>query len=164
LRLSLAAYFARRGAPLPLILDDVLVNFDMERAKAAAHVLHDFARQGHQMLVFTCHEHIAGLFRDLKAPVNELPSNTERDPAPLIFEELPKEKPKKPVRPAPAGRKSAAKSRPVEIEEPAIEPVGEPQLVVATEELATMGTWCPEAPEPRFEETLEPLGEVWEEE
>ena len=33
LRLSLAAYFARRGAPLPLILDDVLVNFDMERAE-----------------------------------------------------------------------------------------------------------------------------------
>ena len=33
LRLSLSAYFARRGAPLPLILDDVLVNFDSERAK-----------------------------------------------------------------------------------------------------------------------------------
>ncbi len=32
LRLALAAHFARRGAVLPLILDDVLVNFDMDRA------------------------------------------------------------------------------------------------------------------------------------
>ena len=38
LRLALAAYYARRGAVLPLILDDVLVNFDLERARAAAQV------------------------------------------------------------------------------------------------------------------------------
>ncbi len=62
LRLALAACYARRGAPLPLVLDDVLVNFDAERAKAAAAVLGDFAAAGHQLLVFTCHEHIAGLF------------------------------------------------------------------------------------------------------
>ena len=158
LRLSLAAYFARRGAPLPLILDDVLVNFDMERAKAAAQVLRDFAAQGHQMLIFTCHEHIAKLFRGLKAPVNELPSNTERDPAPLIFEELSKEKPRKPVRPGPVARKPAGKSRVTEVEEPASEAAEsvpeEPQAVVATEE----PPW--EAPDPPFEET----GEVWEEE
>ncbi len=155
LRLSLAAYFARRGAPLPLILDDVLVNFDGERAKAAAQVLRDFAVAGHQMLVFTCHEHIATLFRSLKAPVNDLPSNSERDPAPLIFEEVAKEKPKKPGRPATAARKPAAKSRPAELEEPTEEvSVAEPQPVVATEE----PLW--EAPEPRFEES----GEVWEEE
>ena len=107
LRLSLAAYFARRGAALPLILDDVLVNFDMERAKAAAQVLRDFAAQGHQMLVFTCHEHIAKLFRGLKAPVNELPDNSQRNPAPLIFDDGSKEKPKKPLRPAPTPRKPA---------------------------------------------------------
>jgi hypothetical protein len=159
LRLSLAAYFARRGSPLPLILDDVLVNFDMERAKAAAQVLRDFAAQGHQMLVFTCHEHIAELFRGLKAPVNELPNNAERDPAPLIFEEGVKEKPKKPIRPITPPRKAAAKPRAVEIEEPAVEAAEiEPQAVVATVE----PPW--EAPAPRFEESLQPLGEVWEEE
>ncbi len=110
------------------------------------------------MLVFTCHEHIAKLFRGLKAPVNDLPSNSERDPAPLIFEEGPKEKPKKAVRAVPATRKPAAKSRPAEMEEPAEETaeiaVSEPQPVVATEE----PPW--EAPEPEFEEA----GEVWEEE
>jgi uncharacterized protein YhaN len=161
LRLSLAAYFARHGAPLPLVLDDVLVNFDGERAKAAAQVLRDFSAQGHQMLVFTCHEHIAKLFRGLKAPVNELPSNTERDPAPLIFDEAPKEKAKKPARPAAGPRKPAPKSRVAEIEGPDEEAevsAPEPQPVVATEE----PPW--EAPEPRFEETLEPAGEVWEEE
>jgi len=155
LRLSLAAYFARHGAPLPLILDDVLVNFDLERAKAAAQVLRDFAAEGHQMLVFTCHEHIAKLFRSLKAPVNELPSNSERNPAPLIFDESPKEKPKKPVRPAPAPRKPAAKSRFVEVEEPAVEVA---EIAVAMEE----PSWEPQ--EPQFEESLDPLGEVWEEE
>jgi hypothetical protein len=148
LRLSLAAYFARRGAPLPLIFDDVLVNFDIERARTAAAVLRDFAAAGHQMLVFTCHEHIAKLFRGLKVPVNELPSNSTRDPAPVIFDEVPKERPKKPVRPGPAARKPVGKSRLAEVEEPA----------VATEE----PPWEP--PEPRFEESLEPLGEVWEEE
>jgi len=158
LRLALAAYFARHGAALPLILDDVLVNFDIERARAAAQVLRDFAAQGHQMLVFTCHEHIAKLFRGLKAPVNELPGNSERDPAPLIFDDGSKDKSKKPIRSGQTPRKPG-KTRPTDMEEPteaSETSVSEPQLVVATEEPA----W--DAPQP--EETLEPLGEVWEEE
>lgn len=62
LRMALVNSYARRGAMLPLILDDVLVNFDAQRAKAAAAVLKEFASAGHQLLVFTCHEHIAKLF------------------------------------------------------------------------------------------------------
>jgi uncharacterized protein YhaN len=85
LRLALAASFARRGAPLPLVLDDVLVNFDAERAKAAAEVLRDFADAGHQLLVFTCHEHMMKLFQSLKTPVIHLPANTE--PARIIVSE-----------------------------------------------------------------------------
>ena len=77
LRLALASSYARRGAPLPLVLDDVLVNFDAERAKAAAAVLRDFAAAGHQLLVFTCHEHILKLFKSLRVPVSRLPSNAE---------------------------------------------------------------------------------------
>ena len=68
LRLALAACYARRGAPLPLVLDDVLVNFDIERAKAAAAVLRDFAAAGHQVLIFTCHEHILRLFNRCRRP------------------------------------------------------------------------------------------------
>ena len=79
LRLALAASYARHGAPLPLVLDDVLVNFDAERAKAAAAVFRDFAAAGHQLLVFTCHEHIQKLFKSLRVPVQRLPSHAETD-------------------------------------------------------------------------------------
>jgi len=77
LRLALASSYAKRGAPLPLVLDDVLVNFDAERAKAAAAVLRDFAAAGHQLIVFTCHEHIMRMFQALHVPVSQLPHNAE---------------------------------------------------------------------------------------
>ena len=73
LRLALVAGYARRGAKLPLILDDVLVNFDSSRVRAAAMVLRDFARQGYQLLLFTCHEHIMEIFRSIDAEIRMLP-------------------------------------------------------------------------------------------
>jgi len=73
LRLALAACYARRGMALTLVLDDVLVNFDAVRAKAAAGVLRDFAKAGHQVLLFTCHDHLMKLFKSLKAPIAQLP-------------------------------------------------------------------------------------------
>jgi uncharacterized protein YhaN len=73
LRLALASAYARRGAHLPMVLDDVLVNFDARRATAAAEVLRDFAGRGHQLIVFTCHEHMANLFRSLNVTVLTLP-------------------------------------------------------------------------------------------
>jgi uncharacterized protein YhaN len=89
LRLALAACYARRGAPLPLVLDDVLVNFDAARAKAAAAVLRDFATAGHQVLVFTCHEHILKLFKALKVPISRLPDSDETDHTPVTFQPPP---------------------------------------------------------------------------
>jgi len=90
LRLALANSYARRGAQLPLVLDDVLVNFDLARAKAAAGVLRDFARSGHQLLVFTCHEHIMKLFKSLKVPVSLLPENTSSASAFTLEAKTPK--------------------------------------------------------------------------
>jgi len=81
LRLALVSCYARRGVQLPLVLDDVLVNFDGQRAKAAAGLLRDFAAAGHQLLVFTCHEHILKLFKTLHVEVMRLPSNEETDAA-----------------------------------------------------------------------------------
>jgi hypothetical protein len=81
LRLALAAWYGRHGAPLPLVLDDVLVNFDAARAAAAAEVLRDFAADGRQLLVFTCHEHIAAIFASLGAAVSRLPDNSAAQPA-----------------------------------------------------------------------------------
>jgi hypothetical protein len=104
LRLALAASYARRGAPLPLVLDDVLVNFDADRAKAAAKVLRDFAAEGHQILVFTCHEHILKLFTSLKVAVSRLPDNSEVGAACVAFEQAAAKKPRR--------RKRAATSSP----------------------------------------------------
>ncbi|HTQ39604.1 MAG TPA: AAA family ATPase [Pirellulales bacterium] len=75
LRLALVGLYARRGVQLPMVLDDVLVNFDTHRAAAAVQVLHNFARRGHQLLVFTCHEHLARLFKHHRMDVRRLPSN-----------------------------------------------------------------------------------------
>jgi uncharacterized protein YhaN len=72
-RLALVAMFARRGVNLPMVLDDVLVNFDVGRAQLASEVLCDFALAGHQILFFTCHEHIWTMFKEQKADCRRLP-------------------------------------------------------------------------------------------
>ena len=64
LRLGLAAEFARRTAALPLIMDDVLVNFDPQRARAVAWELAHFSRR-HQILIFTCHPETADLIAEV---------------------------------------------------------------------------------------------------
>ena len=116
LRLALAASYARRGAPLPLVLDDVLVNFDAERAQAAAELLRDFAQAGHQLLVFTCHEHVFELFQSLDVPAAQLPSNAKPNPAAVCLTEV--EKPK---------RRRASKPKPAAVIEPVVEaPIEEP--------------------------------------
>jgi len=97
LRLALVALYARRGVELPLVLDDVLVNFDARRAKAAVAVLRDFAAAGHQTLVFTCHEHVVRLFKQLKVPTRQLPVNADHETvsvayhAPAVAEPPPEE-------------------------------------------------------------------------
>jgi uncharacterized protein YhaN len=77
LRMALVANYGRRGAKLPLILDDVFVNFDRDRAKAAAETIKQFALQGNQVLVFTCHQHIREIFEDLAVDICELPRATD---------------------------------------------------------------------------------------
>ena len=146
LRLALAAAYARHGAPLPLVLDDVLVNFDARRAKAAAAVLRDFAAEGHQLLVFTCHEHILRLFKSLKVPVNHLPNNTEDQPAPVTFAE-------------PAAKRQTRKMKkpkpPVElIEEQAEEPVEDEVIEdeIIADEPVEAGVFEPPEEEPWDEE------------
>ena len=60
LRLGLAETFAERAEALPLILDDVLVNFDPARAASVAEALADTAER-HQVLFLTCHPHLSEL-------------------------------------------------------------------------------------------------------
>jgi uncharacterized protein YhaN len=90
LRLSLAAAYARRGIMLPLILDDVLVNFDGERALHAAETLRTFAELGHQVMMFTCHEHIVDIFQSIDVEVRQLPAQGQPGRATVL---LPEEEP-----------------------------------------------------------------------
>lgn len=53
----IAELFEARGA-VPVVLDDVMVNFDLERARGAARALRDLS-QTHQVLAFTCHAPVA---------------------------------------------------------------------------------------------------------
>ncbi len=77
LRLALVGAYARRGATVPMVLDDVLVNFDGKRARAAAEVLFEFSRNGYQLLMFTCHDHIRDIFHSLGADVRILPAHKD---------------------------------------------------------------------------------------
>jgi uncharacterized protein YhaN len=90
LRLALVSAYARRGIRLPIVMDDVLVNFDVVRAKAAVEVLAKFARAGHQVLVFTCHEHLARLFHAAQVEVRTLPGGR------IEWDEPAKERPRAP--------------------------------------------------------------------
>ena len=60
LRFGLIEEFARHAEPLPVVMDDILVNFDADRAARAAAAIRDLADR-HQVLYFTCHPWTAEL-------------------------------------------------------------------------------------------------------
>ncbi|MEM7783205.1 MAG: hypothetical protein AAF623_07620, partial [Planctomycetota bacterium] len=89
LRMALVSAYARRGAVIPMVLDDVLVNFDGQRAKAAADLLCEFSRNGYQILMFTCHDHMRDMFQALGADVRILPRHkdvVESNAVPIQFQ------------------------------------------------------------------------------
>jgi uncharacterized protein YhaN len=118
-RLALVANYARRGINLPMVLDDVLVNFDLERTRRAAEVLCEFAAAGHQLLVFTCHEHMWEIFRKLDADCRRLPNRRGRaewavEPGPVVVEEI---LPEEPIA-APIEKKVRRKPKPARVQKP----------------------------------------------
>ena len=77
LRLALVRDLHEQGITLPIVMDDALVNFDDQRARAASRTLVEFMKDrngDHQMLVLTCHAHVATLFREANATVRTLGS------------------------------------------------------------------------------------------
>lgn len=75
LRFALVREFASRGVELPVIMDDLFVNFDEERTEAAAECLIEVASEGQQILFFTCHQHLAELFQKKKVEPLWLPGH-----------------------------------------------------------------------------------------
>jgi uncharacterized protein YhaN len=64
LRFGLIREFGERTERLPVVVDEVLVNFDPDRARRAAEAFAELA-QTNQVLVFTCHPETVALFTDV---------------------------------------------------------------------------------------------------
>lgn len=75
-RLALAKKFGQDSEPLPVMLDDVMVNFDPERRLGAARVVLEFARH-QQVLLFSCHPDLLSCLAlavaDLRIDLGEVP-------------------------------------------------------------------------------------------
>ncbi|WP_010585403.1 AAA family ATPase [Schlesneria paludicola] len=74
IRLAMVKAFAKNNVDLPMVLDDVTVNFDVDRSDAAVETLLDFTSDGQQLLVFTSHLHYAQLFEKRGVKPIYLPS------------------------------------------------------------------------------------------
>jgi uncharacterized protein YhaN len=72
LRLAAIESYAARAEPLPFIADDLLVNFDDRRARAALRVLAEFGAVT-QTILFTHHHHIVELADPATASLHRLP-------------------------------------------------------------------------------------------
>ncbi|MHB2016499.1 MAG: AAA family ATPase [Candidatus Xenobia bacterium] len=77
IRLAYVDQYRKAAEPLPLVLDDILVNFDDVRASGTLEALHEVSRDV-QVLLFTCHPHLVALTRDVlpEVPILQLPSAT----------------------------------------------------------------------------------------
>jgi uncharacterized protein YhaN len=70
-RLAVVEEFGEARCRLPLIVDDVLVNFDPERARRAAQVLARLSSR-QQVVAFTCHSRLRDLFASQGGRVVEI--------------------------------------------------------------------------------------------
>ncbi len=83
IRLAYLKQYSQRAEPLPLVMDDVLVNFDEDRAKQTLRVLSDFS-QSHQILFLTCHRRMVELVQLIRpelTPIELKPGGGERSEA-----------------------------------------------------------------------------------
>jgi uncharacterized protein YhaN len=78
IRLAMIRRFADEGTELPLVLDDVFVNFDQTRTEAAVETILDVADAGQQVLLFTCHLHLADIFEEKGVDAVWLPEKAGR--------------------------------------------------------------------------------------
>ncbi|HTX69494.1 MAG TPA: hypothetical protein VMH50_10165 [Thermoleophilia bacterium] len=88
IRLALVRMFAARSEPLPIVMDDCLVNFDPVRAGSLAALLTERSADG-QALLFTCHPETADLLqRQTAGPVRVIELATTEDQTPCVESSL----------------------------------------------------------------------------
>ncbi|ODS30813.1 MAG: Chromosome partition protein Smc [Candidatus Scalindua rubra] len=72
MRLAFIKEYANRVGTLPLIVDDILVNFDPQRAATTIKLLNEISREN-QIIMFTCHPNTLDLckkeIKDFKKPI-----------------------------------------------------------------------------------------------
>ncbi|MBZ0108869.1 MAG: AAA family ATPase [Candidatus Scalindua rubra] len=72
MRLAFIKEYANRVGTLPLIVDDILVNFDPQRAKTTIRLLNEVSKEN-QIIMFTCHPNTVDLckkeIKDFNGPV-----------------------------------------------------------------------------------------------
>ena len=72
MRLAFIKEYANRVGTLPIIVDDILVNFDPQRAKTTIRLLNEISKEN-QIIMFTCHPNTLDLckkeIKDFKEPV-----------------------------------------------------------------------------------------------
>jgi uncharacterized protein YhaN len=121
LRLALIRDLGRHDVSLPIVMDDALVNFDDARARAAARVLVEFVAEqaaDRQMIVLTCHEHVARIFHESGAHVRSF-----TDPDPLWGPPAPRSRPVRAIEPAPLPQPVVSVAAPEPVPEPpSVEP------------------------------------------
>jgi uncharacterized protein YhaN len=64
LRFGYIQEFGRRSRPLPVVMDDILVNFDPQRARASINTIMELADRN-QILFFTCHPETVAMIKEL---------------------------------------------------------------------------------------------------
>jgi recombinational DNA repair ATPase RecF len=64
MRFALIEEYAKNAEPMPVVLDDILVNFDPERAKAACKVIMDLSER-FQVIFLTCHPETQAMFKSV---------------------------------------------------------------------------------------------------
>ncbi len=79
-RLPMVREYRRRGVQFPLLLDDVLADNDLEWQKAAVDVLNEFSHEGSQVILFTCHEQLAGICQAQGAHLQRLTRTQTKRP------------------------------------------------------------------------------------
>lgn len=131
LRLAIAEEFRRRGTPIPLMLDDVLVDNDLGRQRAAVELLADAAGHGQQIVLLTCHLHLREACRSRGGHVLEFggpgrpdPDRPERDTRRRSFTSSTRSgesQPRPPVKPRPNRPTPAARAESVAPSTPTIE-------------------------------------------
>ncbi|MCH7642158.1 MAG: hypothetical protein IIC30_02660 [Chloroflexi bacterium] len=74
LRFALIEEYCRNTEPMPVLLDDVLVNFDPDRARAAASAIIELS-QRHQVIALTCHPGTVTMFQEAAIAAGVEPPN-----------------------------------------------------------------------------------------